>query len=242
MTTALPDHDPLGAEMADDLPPLPGSFAAFHARLGGVPLDRILMDPPPGTATEADLIAAWEGPHQHWCELVDGTLVNRFGTFMGGVLVAAVGDYLWRAAEENRAGVVLNAKCPIRLKPDLIRCPSASFTPWDTFPRRRLPDEKVGSYMPALWVDIRTRFNTDAEQARKVSEYFAAGVKLVWVIDAEARTGAVHLAAGRSIMIDESGSLDGGPVLPGLTVPLADLFDAAVPPGRRKPRGRPEAP
>ena len=68
-------------------PTPPGLSAELHARLGGIPLHRILMNPPPGTATEEDLIAAWEGPEKHWCELVDGTLIHRRGTFLGSVLL-----------------------------------------------------------------------------------------------------------------------------------------------------------
>src|ERR1051325_9599125 len=44
-------------------------------RLGGIPLDRILMNPAPGTATEADLEALEDkGPI---CELIDGVLVEK---------------------------------------------------------------------------------------------------------------------------------------------------------------------
>src|SRR6266851_3638078 len=45
--------------------------------LGGVPLERILLKPAPGTATEKDLIAALQGPRKRICELVDGVLVEK---------------------------------------------------------------------------------------------------------------------------------------------------------------------
>ncbi len=44
--------------------------------LGGIPLERILIDPPPGTATEADLLVA-EQRYDRLYELVDGVLVEK---------------------------------------------------------------------------------------------------------------------------------------------------------------------
>ena len=47
------------------------------------------------------MIAAWEGPGQHWCELVDGTLIDRFGTIVGAALnaklSAALGNFTHEA-------------------------------------------------------------------------------------------------------------------------------------------------
>ena len=40
--------------------------------LGDVPLERIIVDPPPGTAAEADLLRLVEGD-KRLCELIDGT-------------------------------------------------------------------------------------------------------------------------------------------------------------------------
>ncbi len=60
--------------------------------------------------------------------------------------------------------------------------------------------------------------------ARKRREYFEAGVRLVWEVDPGARTVAVFDAPEHSTMLDASKTLDGGDVLPGFALPLADLF------------------
>ena len=44
--------------------------------LGDVPPERILFDPRPGTATEADLLLLVERD-KRLCELIDGTLVEK---------------------------------------------------------------------------------------------------------------------------------------------------------------------
>src|SRR5688500_20222515 len=50
--------------------------AEWLRALGGVPLERIIFDPWPGTATEADLLRLVERD-KRLCELIDGTLVEK---------------------------------------------------------------------------------------------------------------------------------------------------------------------
>lgn len=221
--------------MNDDSVPVSGSLAEFHERLGGVPLDRIIMRPAPGTATEEDLIAAWEGSERRRCELIDGTLIERFGTLHGAVLVATLIRKVWEKAEEGDVGVVLPGSVPYRLRPGQIRCPSMSYVPWETFPGDELPDEKVSSFIPALAVDFLNRWVTQREIDRKRSEYFEAGVRLVWVIDPKNRTAKVHTSTTKFRELGPDGVLDGGRVLPGFKLALADLFAATK---RRKKKSR----
>ena len=58
----------------------PDTFAEFHARLGGVALDRIWMKPPPGMATEQHVLDARDGPIKRLVELVDAKRIMRTGT------------------------------------------------------------------------------------------------------------------------------------------------------------------
>lgn len=66
--------------------------------------------------------------------------------------------------------------------------------------------------------------NTAAEMARKRSDYFAVGVRLVWQVDPVARTVSVYAAPEVAAVLTEADTLDGAPVLPGFTLPLRDLF------------------
>jgi len=49
-------------------------------------------------------------------------------------------------------------------------------------------------------------------------------VRLVWYVDRRSRTVRVHTAVDRSSLLDEGQTLDGGEVLPGFVLPLAQLF------------------
>jgi Uma2 family endonuclease len=68
---------------------------------------------------------------------------------------------------------------------------------------------------------------------RKLDEYFDAGVRLVWLIDPAKRTAGVYSTAHRSVLIRAAGSLDGGDLLLGFSISLADLLDRG-----RRPRKR----
>src|SRR3954462_5740107 len=93
-------------------PPLPpqaprrfDNAAEWLRALGGVPLERIIFDPWPGTPTQADMLRFVERD-KRLCELIDGTLVEKpVGTWE--VLAAAlVVAYLTVFADAHRLGAV----------------------------------------------------------------------------------------------------------------------------------------
>jgi Uma2 family endonuclease len=62
---------------------------------------------------------------------------------------------------------------------------------------------------------------------RKLHDYFAAGVKMVWYIDPKTKTARCYTGEDQCTSIDESGELVGDPVLPGFRVKLGELFEKA---------------
>jgi Uma2 family endonuclease len=66
--------------------------------------------------------------------------------------------------------------------------------------------------------------NTAEETVRKLGEYFGAGVRLVWLVEPANRTVIVHTSLACAVVRTEAETLDGGDVLPGLTIPLRSLF------------------
>jgi Uma2 family endonuclease len=204
----------------------------LHERLGRVPLSRIRTQPAPGTATVED----WLRAPKPTCELIDGVLVEKamgnaqslLGMYVGGLILAHV-----QAAD---LGVVLGEAGFFRLGEGQLRAPDASFIPWSSFPGGDPPEEEAyWSVAPALAVEVLSPTNTTAEIARKLGELFAAGCKLAWVIDPPTRSAKVYTSAKKFKELDVSGVLDGGKVLPGFKLPLADLFAAAK---RRKKKPR----
>jgi Uma2 family endonuclease len=210
----------------------PETFADLHRRLGGIPLERIRLKPPPGTATEEDL----ERAPKPICELIDGVLVEKAMGNRESLLGSYIGGLVWSHVQPQDLGVVLGADGHVRLGGGQLRAPDVSFIPWSSFPGGEPPeDEAYWSVAPALAVEVLSPTNTAAEIDRKLSELFSAGCKLAWVIDPETKTAKVYTSAKRFKELTASGTLDGGKVLPGFKLPLADLF-AATKRRKKKPR------
>ena len=198
--------------------------AELVQKLGNIPLERICFRPPPGTATERDLIAAMRRSDRLY-ELVDGTLVEKAmglsESMIAGLILRRMGNF----AEEHDLGILAGADGTVRLLKGLVRIPDVSFFCWDKLPDRMLPSEPIPDLFPDLAVEILSETNTKEEMDRKLKEYFLAGVGLVWMIDPRKRTAAVYTALDAPVAtLDETGVLDGGDVLPGFVLPMAELF------------------
>ena len=60
---------------------------------------------------------------------------------------------------------------------------------------------------------------------RKLQEYFAAGVRLAWIVDPEDRTVTIHTEplASRTLTADQT--LTGGEVLLGFSTVVSGIFE-----------------
>ena len=198
--------------------------AEWHDSLGNVPMERILFDPWPGTATEADLLWYVESGDR-LCELVDGTLVEKCMGFPEGMIGLRLGAKLLEWADANDAGVVSGADGTMRMASGNIRLPDAVFVARGDLPGGSVTNEKVPTLAPTLAVEVISQANTPREMALKLEEYFGSGGRLAWYIYPITRTIAVYDKPGEPVaVLSESDTLEGGEVLPGFSTPVADLF------------------
>lgn len=61
--------------------------------------------------------------------------------------------------------------------------------------------------------------------SEKIAQYFGAGTRMVWLIDPEERTAAVHTSPTDARVVSEDEELDGGAIVPGFRLRVGDLFD-----------------
>jgi Uma2 family endonuclease len=205
-------------------------------RLGGISPRRIRADPPPGTATEKDVIAAHDRTDRLY-ELVDGVLVEKVMGYLESTLACDLIKFLSYFLDVHDLGFLAGPDGAARLMPGLVRYPDVSLILWAQLPRRERPTAPIAQLAPALAVEILSPGNTKKEIARKIREYFLSGVRLVWVIDPKARTVRVYAAPDESEVLTEGQTLGGGDVLPGFALPLRNLF-AGVPAERGTPAKR----
>lgn len=210
--------------VADSLPPAEWTTVAdLWERLGQLPLQRIRLTPTPGTATEQDVLDSINHADRI-CELVDGVLVEKTMGYMESLLAMAIGEFLRRFVRERNLGIVLGEGGTLRILPRQVRIPDVCFIAWQRFPGGKLPETPIPAVAPDLAIEVLSEGNTEAEMLRKLQDYFAAGVRLVWYINPRARTAAVYTSPEQCSMLAETDSLTGGDVLPGFELPLRTLF------------------
>ena len=170
-------------------------------RFGAIPLDRVRTNPPPGSATERDVIEIHDRENR-LCELLDGTLLEKtmgsFESYLALYLGRLLGDF---CRGESISGIVLGADGMLRLARGLVRIPDVSFISWDRLPGRVFPRDEIWSLAPDLAVEVISRGNTREEMEHKLLDYFTAGVRLVWYVYPAARE--VHVYRRREVASPE---------------------------------------
>jgi Uma2 family endonuclease len=214
------------AEAAIFVLPVEWTVADLLNHLGGIPPERIRAVPPPGTATEQDALEA-ESRTGRICELIDGVLVEKTVGYYESLLAVLVARILGDFVEQHRLGVVAGEAGPLKILPHQVRIPDVSFIAWDRFPGGRLPKEPIPALAPDLAVEVLSKGNTPGEMQRKLRDYFQAGVRLVWYLDPQARAVSVYTSVEQCVVIAADQVLDGGDVLPGFQLPLAEFFARA---------------
>lgn len=197
----------------------PSNLAELHERLGGVPLERIRTTPYPGSATEADIEANGDAI----CELIDGVLVEKAMGTRESMLGMWINVKLGAFVEDHELGVVLGADGFIKVGKGNVRAPDGTFIAEADMAGDDYPPEAYWSVRPSLVIEVLSPTNTKAEIDRKLKELFEVGCRLAWVINPKTRTANVYTSPSRMKVIDETGVLDAGRVLPGFRLPMAEV-------------------
>lgn len=205
------------------------TFADVARRLGGIPPERIIWRPHP--ATEEDCV--------HYCErygpieLIDGFLVEKAMGYRESLLAASVIMFLKMFTSPRKLGLVGGPDAIMRVRGGQLRLPDVSFVTWERLLATDAHNKKIAPFGPDLAVEVLSESNTRAEIDQKRREFFGAGTRLIWVIDRKTRTAEVYddpTRPNQMTLVRETDALDGGTVLPGFTLPLADLFADLDPP------------
>jgi Uma2 family endonuclease len=125
----------------------------------------------------------------------------------------------------NRLGEVYAAETGFRLtsNPDTVRAPDIAF-----ICQQRV--DKVGTttgYWPGapdLAVEVLSPDERAPQVTRKVSEWLTAGAREVWVVSPKLRNITVYRALNDVAVFTEQDQLDGGEVVPGFRMDVAEIF------------------
>jgi Uma2 family endonuclease len=162
------------------------------------------------------------------CELIDGRIVPMTPT--GGEhawIEANVAVVLREFTSPRGLGKVLVGEVGIftRRNPDRVRGADVLFISNERYARW---SNKAGflDVAPDLVVEILSPNDAAMDFTEKLREYFAIGVRLVWVLDPRVRGVYAHRGVTDVRLFQGTDQLPGDDVLPGFEVPVATLFEA----------------
>ena len=159
-------------------------------------------------------------------ELIDGVIVPMPpASDWPTSVTATVTAVLWNHVRHHRLGRVYSSEAGFVLFPDrqTVRVPDVAFVRAE-----RMPQGEARWHYPRLAPDMAVEVLSPTDRAAdvqaKVAMYEEAGVPLVWVVDPQAQTVTVLALGQAPVTLTVADMLDGGDVLPGLRIEVAELF------------------
>ena len=190
----------------------PDDFEDAYEVVDGVPIGRSSLNLDEVAYEEAYEIV--DGQIQEWPEMgaypqeIASILHLSLGTFVGL-------QGLGRAIIEPRFQMPQGRQ----RRPDL---GFISFSKWPK--KKRAPNSAAWDLVPNLAVEVVSKTDIAWDVLAKVREYFDAGVETVWLIYPNLETIHVYTSWSQIEVVTREQTLDGGAVIPGFRLPLADLF------------------
>lgn len=107
--------------------------------------------------------------------------------------------------------------------PDIVLAPDVAFVRADRLPPK---EERIrfGRLAPDLAVEMISPSERAGEIAEKVAMYLEAGVPVVWLFYPNRQIVRVHAAGQQPVELSLDEVLDGGDVVPGFQLRIADVF------------------
>jgi Uma2 family endonuclease len=160
------------------------------------------------------------------CELVEGRIIMLSPTGgRHGSIELNFGAALHSFVRPRKLGIVKVGEVGIytQRKPDTVRGADVLFI--STERHAQLTSAGYLDVAPELVVEVLSPEDRWSEITRKLQEYFRIGVKLVWAADPASHSVYAYRALTDVREFTETAMLPGDDVLPGFSVPVADLFE-----------------
>src|SRR5579862_9339834 len=123
-------------------------------------------------------------------ELDEGELIEiTRPAYRHNRVLAKLSGELYKFFDKKPIGEALNSENLYALSPNTRRAPDVAIILGDR--HEELKDAKVIPIIPEIAVEVLSPSETTRMIHRKLKQYFAAGVKEVWLIDPEARTAEI---------------------------------------------------
>lgn len=186
-----------------------------------------VMSTPTSTITTADeLLNA--PPDLGRCELVRGELIMMSpAKGRHGAVALKIGHALLSFLEGRGLGEVFDSSTGfvISRDPDTVRAPDVSF-----LSSERLKQQDLDAFLegaPDLAVEVLSPSNTEAELRERMTDFFAAGCRVLWVVDPLRRSIVIHRPDAGPVILAENDTLAEEELLPGFSLVVKEVFPSA---------------
>jgi Uma2 family endonuclease len=117
------------------------------------------------------------------------------------------------------------------LPTDRNRRPDAAFVPYSQWRKNSpIPSTNAWEVLPDICIEVISPSDLADEVITKLTEYFESGVRQVWIVYPRHQLLYVYESPVSARGLTRADELDGGAVLPGFRLKLADLFPEPAPP------------
>jgi Uma2 family endonuclease len=165
-------------------------------------------------------------PEDSRLELIQGELVpmppigRSHGSFLfnlGSPLSQHVKQFGLGSVYGGEVGVVLSHD------PDMVLAPDIAFVRGEPIPAVEQPEGYLRQ-LPDLVIEIASPSDSRPALRRKVALYHQAGIPNVWLVEYRSLTVSLFPLGGVEQVLTEADTLDGGEVVPGFRLPVAEIF------------------
>lgn len=205
-------------------PPRAPTLADLYNRFGDMPAWRFRLHPFP--ATEEDVVEIHDRENRLF-ELVDGILLEKTMGWFESVVAVRLARILGAYVDSRGLGFVSGPDGMMKVLSKKVYMPDVAYVKADQFPAEPGRGTPVPAIHPNLAIEVLSENNTVKEIKEKRGNYFKAGTEVMWVVDPEARTIAVHLPSDpeNPRVLNEGDTIDGAPALPEFRLQIATLFE-----------------
>ncbi|MDQ3695447.1 MAG: Uma2 family endonuclease [Chloroflexota bacterium] len=164
-------------------------------------------------------------PEGRW-ELIAGELVEMAPAGERHGRIGAMAIYRISAhVIPRRLGSVFNADTGfvVSTEPEMVRVPDVAFVRRERLATDR-DERRFFRGAPDLAVEVVSPGDSPTEVVAKAAMWINAGATLVWLADPDTRRVTVFERGQTPRILTAAETLDGGAAVPGLQLPVADLF------------------
>jgi Uma2 family endonuclease len=160
-------------------------------------------------------------------ELVNGELKELAMSTESNRIAGRISARLDAHCDATGAGWVFPQDSPFCCFPDdpnRIRKPDAAFVSITRMPVESYQEEGYCQVVPEIVAEVISPHDKAREVQEKITEWLAAGVRLLWEVYPESRTIRVHRPGHPIELCGPGDTLTAPDVLPDFAVPVAELF------------------